>query len=133
MEFPVVDRERVEKEEEGSEECETRASLHASNRVLGFRVIVGEIYYELLPSFLFPCERHVNMRKIFKNRCIVNDVPRIVAMSCCTKKNEQRMIEIWKREREREREVKVIARRGVAFHARFLIDVLSCTFAAGSY
>lgn len=130
MEFPVVDRERVEKEEEGSEECETRASLHASNRVLGFRVIVGEIYYELLPSFLFPCERHVNMRKIFKNRCIVNDVPRIVAMSCCTKKNEQRMIEIWKRERERERGK---GYREARSRVRFLIDVLSCTFAAGSY
>lgn len=130
MEFPVVDRERVEKEEEGSEECETRASLHASNRVLGFRVIVGEIYYELLPSFLFPCEHHANMRKIFKNRCIVNDVPRIVAMSCCTKKNEQRMIEIWKRERERERGKSY---REARSRVRFLIDVLSCTFAAGSY
>ena len=36
---------------------------------------------------------------------------------------------MWKREREREREreIKVIASRGgIAFHARFLIDVLSC-------
>lgn len=41
--------------EEGSEECETRARLHASNRVLGFR---GDRGRDPRASFLFPC--HVN-------------------------------------------------------------------------
>lgn len=93
-------RERVEKlrkgREEGSEECETRASLHgqSSSRIPWARW-AGSTSFSL--SILSPCVNTIR-------KCVASsDVPRRVetAMSCYTKKNERRMKSRNEREREK--------------------------------